>query len=68
MVNGPRCHCFSQGFSSRAAVEADRSLYSNQFDYNKYKAKSVVLALAVLDQVSQKYKYLTVWMLVVLYG
>lgn len=59
---------FSQGLTSRPAFETNQLLYLNQLNYNKYKAKSVVLAFTVLDQITQKYGYLTVWMPIFLYG
>lgn len=56
------------GPASRAAVEADWSLSSNELNYNKYQAKSVVLALTVFDQILQKFEYLMAWMPVFLYS
>lgn len=49
------------GPTSRAAVEADQSLSWNELNYNQYKAKSVVLALTVFDQILQKFEYLMAW-------
>lgn len=67
-MNGTCCHGFSQGLTARPAVKADWWLYLNELNYGKHKAKSVVLAFTVFDQISWKYEYLTVWMPIFLYG
>lgn len=56
------------GPTSRTAFEAEWSLSSNELNYNKYKAKSVVLALTVFDQTLQKWEYLMAWISIFLYS
>lgn len=59
---------FSQGPLPEQRLKQSWSLSSSELNYNKCKAKSVVLALTVYDQILQKCEYSMAWMPVFLYS